>query len=258
MVDSDCEITQMNKPELYSQQLEATKDRINFLLENSNLPGPRGNLELLYAFMKSASDEQVTACLAFTPSIAATNTPGEFVAACGAAGLGNLILAGDSTKFKKLREMASDRRWRVREGVAFALQMIGKEDFDYLIGEIDDWVLGNHFEKRAVVAGLCEPALLKKQENAIKTLAIVRAIIQAASEVLTTKDESFVALKKGLGYGLSVAVVANPTFGKKVFEELIPLAERSVTVKWILKENLKKNRLIRMDKNWVEEKKAWL
>ena len=65
------------------------------------------------------------------------------------------------------------------------------------------------------------------------------------------KDESFRVLKKGLAYGLSVAIAAYPEKGKQIFSELIEIKDKDT--QWILKENLKKNRLIKMDKTWVEQ-----
>ena len=39
----------MNKTDTYRKQLNDSPDWIKFLADNSNLPGPRGNLELLAA-----------------------------------------------------------------------------------------------------------------------------------------------------------------------------------------------------------------
>lgn len=53
----------------------------DFLLENSKLPGPRSNLELLYGFIQNANMSDVLNCLKIhylTP-----NTPEEFVLSCG-------------------------------------------------------------------------------------------------------------------------------------------------------------------------------
>lgn len=55
---------------------------IKYLLENSNLPGPRGNLELLYAFSKNADLKIADKCLSFIKE-ETKNSPEEFVGMCG-------------------------------------------------------------------------------------------------------------------------------------------------------------------------------
>ncbi|NLU43010.1 MAG: hypothetical protein GXX08_12510 [Firmicutes bacterium] len=77
---------------------------IEYLIEHSNLPGPRANLELLYSFSRTATESQIMDCLAHIQDDTA-NSPEEFFGMCG-----------------------------IKEGSCY--------------------------EKRAVVAGLCEPKLL--------------------------------------------------------------------------------------------------
>ena len=59
-----------------------------------------------------------------------------------------------------LRRQASDPRWRVREAVAIALQRFGRHDMAALLVEMRRWLEGDFLDQRAVVAALCEPALL--------------------------------------------------------------------------------------------------
>ena len=70
------------------------------------------------------------------------------------------------------------------------------------------------------------------------------------------KDEKFDALKKGLAYCWSVAVAACPEKGKKLMEKWIHRQDKNVV--WIMRENLKKNRLAKMDKAWVTEQLRYL
>jgi hypothetical protein len=58
-------------------------------------------------------------------------------------------------------------------------------------------------------------------------------------------------LRKGLAYGWSVVVAAQPSIGKRRMERWI--RSQDSDVRWIMKQNLKKNRLLRMDKAWVME-----
>jgi len=60
-----------------------------------------------------------------------------------------------------------------------------------------------------------------------------------------------VSLRKALGYGWSVVIVSAPGKGKRYFEKLFQLPGKHVS--WVITENLKKNRLIKMDSEWVKK-----
>ena len=66
-------------------------------------------------------------------------------------------------------------------------------------------------------------------------------------EEVNRKADDFKVLRKGLGYGWSVAVAAQPGIGKGVMEKWIGSDDKDV--RWIMKQNLKKKRLIRMDED---------
>lgn len=239
--------------EQHISNLQHTENRISYLEKHSGLPGPRSNLELLAVVMDIGDEAFFNHCISYGETMAPTNTPGEFVATCGTAGLGKLISEGKSEYWPVLKNLASDSRWRVREGVAFALQRIGKNNFPSLIKHMENWSTGNPYEKRAVVAGLCEPSLLNENHQAASVLKIINKILLSVKTISDQKSEPFRVLKKGLGYGLSVAMAASPGKGKKLFEKL--LTESDPGIRWILKENLKKNRLRKMDAEWTDRMK---
>jgi hypothetical protein len=241
----------MSRKEFYIEALRKTKDWKNYLLMNSNLPGPRGNLELMQAFVEIGSEKDFIPLLDYTPDKAPVNSPEEFLAFCGTVGLGKLISEGKYEYFQKLRELASDPRWRNREGVAWALQIIGKKDFNLLLKNLESWSTGNHSEKRAVAAGLCEPILLTVEENTARVIEILDKITRQSIRDKNRKSEEFQTLRKGLGYCWSVAVAAYPAKGKLIFEKLLECNDKDIF--WIMKENLKKNRLIKMDPRWVKD-----
>lgn len=56
-------------------------------------------------------------------------------------------------------------------------------------------------------------------------------------------------LRKGLAYCWSVAVASCPQEGKQRFEYWLDSPDKDV--RWIVRENLKKKRLWRMDADWV-------
>jgi hypothetical protein len=131
-----------------------------------------------------------------------------------------------------------------------ALQIIGKHDFYLLSFICSEWVCGNFLEQRALAAGISEPELLSEPRHAEMALQLLDQITHLLSGVENRKCDEFKVLRKGLGYCWSVAVAANPEFGRPSFEKLFALDDRDV--KWIIRENLKKNRLVKMDTAWVD------
>jgi hypothetical protein len=246
----------MTKKEYYLHALVEEENWTIYLLENSGLPGPRANLELMRAYVELGAEKDFIPLLDYTPDVAPENTPEEFLAFCGTAGLGELIANGLREYLPDLRKQASDPRWRIREAVAMALQIIGKHDFYLLSFICSEWVCGNFLEQRALAAGICEPGLLTDPRHVELALQLLDQITQLLSGVKNRKGDDFKALRKGLGYCWSVAVAANPEFGKPSFEKLFALEDKDV--RWILRENLKKTRLSRVDAAWVETLSARL
>jgi hypothetical protein len=70
------------------------------------------------------------------------------------------------------------------------------------------------------------------------------------------KGEDFTALRKGLGYCWSVAVAACPDPGKSVMQRW--LSSQDQDIRWIMKQNLGKKRLQRLDPEWTAHALAQL
>ena len=221
-----------------------------FLLAESGLPGPRGNVELGRAVADEGTAEQFLEFLAHDPETAPTGTAEEYLPFCGTVGLGRLIAEGQREHRERLREQASDPRWRVREAVAMALQRLGDADVDALLDVAEAWAAGNHFEGRAAVAGVCEPRLLDDPDTAERVFGLLDAVTGSVESSDDRDSDGFEALRKGLGYCWSVAVVAYPEPGRERFEAWLDSEDRDV--RWILRENLSKARLSRLDAAWVE------
>jgi hypothetical protein len=224
-------------------------ETIENLLLNSNLPGPRGNLELMYSFSKKASACDVEECLSYITDDL-SNSPEEFVVMCGIVGYA--VLNKDKLKetVTFLRKFASHGSWRIREAVAMGVQEMTGDRMGEMMQELSGWLSGNEFEKRAVVAALCEPKLLKNKPNVLKVLSILKEITLNSFPEEGKLTDGQTSLRKALGYGWSVAVVAFADEGKRFFENLAGNSNRHI--RWIIKENLKKNRLSVMDRKWVE------
>ncbi len=231
----------MSRIDEYMHILAGQADWEAYLLAESRLPGPRGNLELAQAAARVGDESRFRRWRTYTPEIAPTNTPGEFVAFCGVLGLGELLAAGRLDVLPEVRAHASDPRWRLREAVAMALQRWGGVDPEALMVEMTAWVQGSEFEQRAVVAGLCEPALLVRPDFTRRVLELLDAITARLTASANRRSDGFIALRKALGYGWSVAAAALPAEGVPFLRKWQSSTDPDAA--WIVRENLKKNRL---------------
>ncbi|HET7768741.1 MAG TPA: hypothetical protein VFN74_08180 [Chloroflexota bacterium] len=222
-----------------------------YLLAESDLPGPRANLELLQVAADEGGEEGFRRWLALDATQTPPETAREFLPACGAVGLGRLAAEGRRDVLADLRRHAGDSRWRVREGVAMGLQRLGAANMRALIVEMRRWSRGSWLERRAAVAALCEPGLLRQAAHARAVLNVLDSITESiqAAPPASRRDSAFRVLRQALGYGWSVAVVALPQDGREQFERWLGSADADV--RWIVRENLKKARLTRLDPAWV-------
>jgi hypothetical protein len=220
-----------------------------FLLEQSALPGPRANLELAAAAAEEAEQEVLRRWAAVSPDAAPFGSTEEFLPVCGAIGLGRLLADGDRSALVDLRRLAVDPRWRVREAVAIALQRFGDVDFPALLTEMQRWARGSLLERRAAVAALCEPRLLSDPNRARDVLTLLGRVTAELEDADEHRSDAFRVLRQTLGYAWSVAIVALPEEGKALLERL--LASRDRDVRWIVRANLRKRRLVQLDADWV-------
>lgn len=241
----------MSKIGDYRSKLRAIDSWDAFLLQESGLPGPRGNLELAQAVANEGDLPLFRRYLAYTADLAPANSPYEFLAFCGAVGLGRLVAAGGYEHLETLRQCASDRRWRLREAVAMALQRLGDADMERLLAEMQAWAQGTRLEQRAAAAAICEPRLLTRPHHAAAALHILDQITASLAAGGEHSSVDVSALRKGLGYCWSVAVVALPAEGKPLMKKWLAHPNRDVG--WVMRENLKKARLQRMDAAWVQD-----
>jgi hypothetical protein len=246
----------MSKVEEYREALRELGDWDPFLVRESGLPGPRGNIELGRAVAEEGDEELFRRYLEYDEVRAPTNSPQEFLAFCGVLGLGRLLAEGNMAVLVTLRRCASDGRWRTREAVAMALQRWGEADMGSLLREMEEWSKGNLLERRAAAAALCEPRLLGEQSHAREVLRLLDGMTASIEHVQDRRSDEFMAFRKGLGYCWSVAVVALPDEGKPLMEKWFSGDDREVL--WIMKENLRKKRLERMDGEWVRKWQAQL
>ena len=229
----------------------ASHDPDAFIMEHSGLPGPRGNLELAAAVAEEGDETLFRRLLLWTADRAPVNTPEEFLMVCGVVGFGTLLAEGHLDVLPELRVFASDARWRTREAVAMALQRWGRVDMDALISEMRSWAYGNRLEQRAAAAALCEPVLLRDGDHCRAVLEILDRITRSLEGALDRRTEEFRVLRQALGYCWSVAVAADPDDGIRALGKW--MSSRDLDVRWVMRENLKKKRLTRLDAAPVQE-----
>jgi hypothetical protein len=240
------------------------------LAANSNLPGPRGNLELADAFADLVGQHaphapdrlwQLCATMAdLSADQAPTGTPEEFIPFCGAVGLGALGSACSELSAPAvvaLRPLANDPRWRMREAVAMGLQRLLASRSGDVLQALAQWAGdGSWLELRAVAAGVAEPALLRDHGVALAALELHRTILARLAVASDRRSEEFKVLRQGLGYTLSVVVAALPAEGLAFMEELARTGDPDL--QWIVRENFKKKRLAGRYPQQVEELQALL
>ncbi|NYD66350.1 HEAT repeat domain-containing protein [Agromyces atrinae] len=203
-----------------------------YLDAHSGLPGPRANLTLVDAVARVADEAAIDEL---------ERDGGEYAMLCVAAARGRR--ADDPAIEVRARALAADERWRVREGVARGLQLLGDATPDALAAIVRRWADdADPLVQRAAVAAICEPRLLRAPESAALALDVCRLCTEHLAALPRTERSrpDVRSLRQALGYGWSVAVAADPTPGLIAFRAL-PTVDADIV--WIVKENLRKKRL---------------
>lgn len=210
----------------------------SFLHANSELPGPRANLALVAACAEEANPKRALDLI---------GTEDEFVTMCGLVALGRHVGEGDDRHVDLLHRYASDPRWRVREAVAMALQRAADDDPERAFGLAQRWAVdAEPLVRRAAVAAVCEPRLLRDPVFAVLALVILDVVTSglAATQAEARRSNGVRKLRQALGYGWSVAVAALPERGIPMFSRWE--ASDDPDVQWVVTENRKKARLKRL------------
>jgi len=235
-----------------------------FLKAHSNLPGPRGNLELAgqladaaAALVGGESSEaawQVVADLAAVSAAEApTGDPGEFLAFCGTVAAGGF--APDPGRrvavWGVIHRAAEDDRWRLREAAAQSIQRALPADPSGALATLGEWAASGSWALcRTAAAGVADPPLLRDTRVAEAALRLHETILARLTASPDRKDPGFRMLRQGLGYSLSVVVAATPEPGFALLRRLAAVADPDLA--WVLRSNLAKGRLSRAHARDVE------
>lgn len=206
-----------------------------YLEEHSGLPGPRANTTLACAVAGMADGPLIRELL---------DSGDEFRMMCGAAAS---AARGQEPPFlEDAHALASDDRWRVREGVALGLQLLGDTDPSALTSIVLTWADDpDPLVQRAAAAAICEPRLLHAPEAAAIAIVVCRRTTSHLLRMPVDKRSTppVRALRQALGYCWSVAVAADPPRGLPAFESL---DTRDPDIEWIVSQNSRKKRLARL------------
>jgi hypothetical protein len=245
----------LKKTEAYMEALAPmfrdrnAKELADYLIANSNLPGPRGNLELASALGRviAGFPEEEWLRSAITSWC---HVGGEYLAFCGTLACG-VIYSIWHSPVRNEREImdliiagARDSRWRVREAAAMALQLIGEHDKSHLARIVGELIMrGDLLLDRMVIAGLAHPPILHDAGLVSLCMSTSDILLERVSsqDASSRKTEPFRVLQKALGYALSVFVVASPSEGLRLLARWAKSDDRDV--RRIILENLKHKRL---------------
>jgi len=242
-----------------------------YLVANSRLPGPRGNLELAAAFanamsisaQRSAWHPVLVGWAAIPADVAPTNDPREFLPFCALFALGAELSGADERTRSEiaalLRAAAGNGRWRTREAVAMGMQRIGESDPPALRALIEQWMEdATLLEQRAIVAALAHPPILGERSTVHLSLEVGRGFVLGIRSLTPAarRTEEFRILSKGLEYAISVFVAAAPADGFVLLRELVAIDDGDV--QRIVRSNLGKSRLSRPHPAQVAEIRAQL
>ena len=243
---------------------ERAKKAKQHLQEGSQLPGPRANLSLAERFADAFAKEQpddgawkrLIEWAQLPEAEAPVNDPREYLPFCAIQALGACYAGAKEERRREieplLKAAMNDPRWRMREGVAMAFQRIGEKDFGQLKTWFGEWIgEANSLERRAFVAALAHPPLLKNRENALFCLKLTERILDDLAHGLpASNSEDARVLSKGLEYAISVFVEKAPEEGFALLRKFAVLDDKQL--KKIIKSNLGKSRLTKKYADEVE------
>ncbi len=237
-----------------------------FLLSNSNLPGPRGNLELSAAFSDTVGsigyaqwlEDVIVRWIGMTAEQAPTGETAEYLPFCGTHALGILYsLVGERRQqeiIDMLKIKANDPRWRIREAVAMAFQHLLEKDFIVVKDIFSLWIdHASLAEQRAMLASLAHPPALHQPNDVQFCLDISERILEKfkSIDVKDRKGEECRILKKGLDYSISVFIAKSPQAGFQMLKKWAYTDDKMI--QRIITSNLQKKRLLNKYPNQVAE-----
>ena len=222
-----------------------------YLSENSNLPGPRGNLTLAYKLAQLISGNWLNHTDYLKRCITEWSTDDEYLRTCRNVALG-FVLASHSSEENWITPLLYEDNynpmWRPREAVTLGLEETLRKRPEYTLKLLDQWNNGDLIVLRNTLMVLASPTILSEHASVREALRhYTEEAMKRIKQDADIKPEGYDILKNSLGFTISVAAVADPetlTLMKQWVES------REKTWLSILANNLKKKRLA---KSYPEE-----
>jgi hypothetical protein len=245
--------SRVTKNRFYDELQDANRfaELENILLSESNLPGPRANLEIAATFAYAFESSLVTNEAWNLILMWENNTAADALQAMGAYYY-YAELSRKQIILEKCQAGMNDVRWRMREAAAMALQRIGEKEFNVIQTLFDSiGPQANPLEKRAFVATLAHPPLLKEPSHVRYALHLSEQILEeiTAGQV-NHKAEDYRVLSKGLEYAVSLFVERAPEAGFALLAKFAVSEDKRIQK--IVKSNLGKARLAKKFSQEVE------
>ena len=249
-----------------------------YLLAHANLPGPRGNLELAQAVADLGTEAQFRRWAALGPDVAPENTPECFLAFCGVVGLGAMMargvgrgevaspgspshdaggetLGGETPPLRMFapshptRAGASARRWRWRCSVG------ATRTCPALLAEMADWAAGQSVGAARGRRGAVRAAVAEDSRGTRPRSCASWTRSRPVHRRCLGRPQNRGAQDAAPGPGLLLERRRRCTLPDNIGKPLMEnwLASPDPDIRWIMRENLKKNRLIKMDAAWVSQ-----
>jgi hypothetical protein len=228
------------------------------LVEHSGLPGARLNLRLVRAFAGAVGElvlrpdapvEALEALLDGWAALPEDQAPGdrpEVILPCAAVAaygeVGAVRPDWWDDEVAKLRAAAGDRRWRVREVMAQALQRLLDADWERTVPVLLDWARADDpLVVRAAAAAVAEPPLLRPEHRWASATQVQRVAVDRLREYPgeARRTPEVRVLRQALGFTVSVVVAATGDF--TLLEDMA--ASSDADLRWAARENLKRARL---------------
>jgi hypothetical protein len=223
-----------------------------FLVENSNLPGPRANLMLAMELGKLVSNSW-DGHSEFLKKCINAWTKDEYLRTCRNITLGYIMAEHpeeDEWIARILYEDNFSEGWRPREAVTIGLCRALERRPDDTLALLEKWnKKGDLTVLRNTLVALADPHNLKENEKIRDSLRLYTILaMDAIKNEKETKSKGYDILKKSLGFTVSVAAVEDPKM-----MQLLDTWVDSDTRPWknILRSNLKKSRLIKKYPEWT-------
>jgi hypothetical protein len=221
-----------------------------FLEKNSNLPGPRSNLELAAALADEAASagEPARDLLLRWAAIPDFEAPfggrAEFVPGAALQALGVIAVLPEwrARCLAALRSATVDPRWRVRESAAIGLQRLGERELGVYCDEVRAWAASpSALVLRAALVALAHPPVLHDAAVVALGWEAAEAGLERLRRGPIESAEARRILTLALSFAPSVFTAASPVIGFRNLARWADVPE--LVVKKIVVSNLRKARL---------------